>query len=329
MTYKSMSDILIIVEAIDGKIKKYSLELASKANELVAKLGGVVYAVLIGEGVKNAVGELGTYGVKKITVVDNAALKFYDSESYTKTICDLVSAENPAVVLGSATSMGKDLLPRVAARLKVGFTQDCVAIDIDAGRLKVKRPVFAGKALVDFVYNCTPQIATVRPNMFPINQTEGMAEVVALSGNIGSSRAKVVEMKIAEKGETDVAEADIVVSGGRAMGNAENFKIIYDLAHAIHGAAVGASRAAVDAGYISHDHQVGQTGKTVNPKLYIACGISGAIQHLAGMRTSKVIVAINKDPEAPIFTKADFGIVGDLFKVIPVLTEKLKKMMQE
>ncbi len=315
-----MSNILIIAEHADGKVKKYSLELASKAHELAGKLGGVVNAVLIGAGIKDAASELGVYGAKKITIL---------SKGDANAIYNLVNIEKPSIILGSATPMGKDMLPKLAAKLNVGFTQDCVDVDVEAGKLKTKRPVFAGKALIDVVYNCTPQVATLRPNMFPMNAVGGSAEVTLDSGSDADSRVKVVEMKVAEKGEVDVAEADIVVSGGRAMANAENFKIIYDLAHVLHGAAVGGSRAAVDSGYISHDHQVGQTGKTVNPKLYIACGISGAIQHLAGMRTSKVIVAINKDPEAPIFTKADFGIVGDLFKVVPVLTEKLKKALQE
>lgn len=324
-----MSNILIIAEHADGKIKKYSLELASKSAELAGKAGGMAIAVVIGESVKGFAGELGSFGVKKVITVENPNLKFYNSDGYSKVIADIVNSEKATVVLGSASPMGKDLLPKVAAKLKVGFTQDCVTLDIDGGKLKVRRPVFAGKALMDFVFQTTPQVATARPNSFPTNNSGGNAEMVSFTGDAGTMRAVVKELKQVEKGETDVAEADIIVSGGRAMNNSENFKMLYELAHVLRGAAVGASRAAVDAGYISHDHQVGQTGKTVNPKLYVACGISGAIQHLAGMRTSKVIVAINKDPEAPIFTKADFGIVGDLFKVVPLVTEKLKKVMQE
>ena len=323
-----MSNVLIIAEHSDGKIKKYSLELASKSSELAGKLGGIPFAVLIGENLKDAAVELGKYGAKKVLIVENPTLKFYNADGYSKIVCDISKAEGGSVVLGSASPLGKDLLPRVAAKLRVGFTQDCISLDVESGKLKVRRPIFAGKALMDFIFQSVPQVATARPNSFPVNNLGGTAEVKAFAGEVGTMRAKVKEVKQVEKGETDVAEADIIVSGGRAMGNSEGFKIIYELAHALHGA-VGASRAAVDAGYISHDHQVGQTGKTVNPKLYIACGISGAIQHLAGMRTSKVIVAINKDPEAPIFTKADFGIVGDLFKVVPMLTEKLKKVMQE
>lgn len=324
-----MSNILIVAEHQDGKIKKYSLELASKAGELAMKSGGTTIAVVIGDSVAGFAGELGRYGIKKVVTVEKPDLKFYNADGYSKVICDIVNNEKAAVVLGSATPMGKDLLPKVAAKLKVGFTQDCTSLEIEGGKLKVRRPVFAGKALIDFVFQTLPQVATARPNSFPAANSGGNAEVVSFAGDVGTMRAKVKEVKQVEKGEMDVAEADIIVSGGRAMGGGDNFKILYNLAHVLHGAAVGASRAAVDAGYISHDHQVGQTGKTVNPKLYIACGISGAIQHLAGMRTSKVIVAINKDPEAPIFTKADFGIVGDLFKVVPAFTEKLKKVISD
>lgn len=324
-----MANILIIAEHSDGKIKKYSLELANKAKELADKLGGTANAILIGEGVKAAAGELGNYGVKKVIVVENPALKFYNADGYTKVICDIINSDKPSIVLGSATPMGKDLLPRVAARLKVGVAQDCIVLDIENGRLKARRPVFAGKALIDISFKSDPQVATARPNSFPLGDpSAAAAEIVVVNAEPGSMRANVKELKQFERGEIDVAEADVIVAGGRAMGSSENFKMIYDLAHVL-GAAVGASRAAVDAGYISHDHQVGQTGKTVNPKLYVACGISGAIQHLAGMRTSKVIVAINRDPEAPIFSKADFGIVGDMFKIVPVLTEKLKKEMAE
>lgn len=324
-----MTNILIVAEHADGKPKKYSLELACKGSELAGKLGGSAIVVLIGGEVKGFAAEFGKFGVKKVLMVEKPELKFYNADGYSKIVCDAARSENASIVLGSATPMGKDLLPRVAAKMKAGFAQDCISLEIDGGKLKARRPVFAGKAVADFVFQSLPQVATARPNSFPVVERGGSAEVVSFSCDAGAMRARVAELKQVEKGEADVAEADVIVSGGRAMANAENFKILYNLAHTIHGAAVGASRAAVDAGYISHDHQVGQTGKTVNPKLYIACGISGAIQHLAGMRTSKVIVAINKDPEAPIFTKADFGIVGDLFKVVPVLAEKLKKALND
>ncbi|MBI2093019.1 MAG: electron transfer flavoprotein subunit alpha/FixB family protein [Deltaproteobacteria bacterium] len=324
-----MSNILIVAEHAEGKIKKYSLELACKGAELANKTGGKAVALVIGGIAKDVAAEFGEYGIKKVVIAENPSLKFYSAESYSKVVSEAVTFEKASIVIGSASPLGKDLLPSVAAKLGVGFAQDCVSLDVEGSKLKVRRPVFAGKALMDFVFQSSPQVATARPNSFPIAKSGSSApEIILLASDGGAIRAKVKEIKQVEKGETDVAEADIIVSGGRAVGNPENFKIIYDLAHVLHGS-VGASRAAVDAGFISHDHQVGQTGKTVNPKLYIACGISGAIQHLAGMRTSHVIVAINKDAEAPIFTKADFGIVGDLFKIVPLLTEKLKKAIQE
>ena len=319
-----MTNILIIAEHGDGKLKKAALELASKACELSQKLGGDAYAVLIGDNVRALAEELGNYGIKRVFVSENPSLKFYDPQNYSKIVCDIAGKESVSIVLGSATPLGKDLLPKVAARLQAGFTQDCISVEIEGGKLKVKRPVFAGKALLDLVYETPVQVATLRPNIFPIAPQKTSVQVALVKADIVPSRAKVVEVKLVEQGEVDVAEADIIVSGGRAVGSKDGFKMIFELAHALKGA-VGASRAAVDAGYIGHDHQVGQTGKTVSPKLYIACGISGAIQHLAGMRTSKVIVAINKDPESPIFSKADLGVVGDIFKIVPLLTQKLKR----
>lgn len=322
-----MSNILIIAEHSEGKLKRYSLELAGKAFELARKLGGNAHAVLFGGGSHVLANELGKYGISKVFVAEGDPFKSYVPEHYAVVVRDIATAEKASVILGSATTMGRDLLPKIAAKFKAGFTQDCVAADIAGGKLKVRRPVFAGKALIDLVIKSEVQVATLRPNMFQVVENNIAAQVVQVNAGAVYPKYIVKEIKQVEKGAADVSEADIVVAGGRALASAENFKILFDLEHVLKGAAVGASRAAVDAGYISHDHQVGQTGKTVNPKLYIACGISGAIQHLAGMRTSKVIVAINKDPEAPIFTKADFGVVGDLFKVVPALTEKLKKRL--
>jgi len=324
-----MSNILIIAEHANGKLKKYSIELAGKAAELSKKVGGIVTAVIIGEGVKSLTGELGHYGVSKVITATHPDLNRYTSEGYTKVLSDIITSEKPVIVLGTASTQGKDLLARTAMRLGVGLASDCIDLNIENGKLAVRRPVYAGKAIIDVAFEQTPQIATIRPNTFPVPEPKSDSPAMAdFSAQPGEIKARVKDIVEAETGMTDLAEADRIVSGGRAMGSADNFKLIKDLAGAI-GATVGASRAAVDAGFASHDHQVGQTGKTVNPTLYIACGISGAIQHLAGMRTSKVIVAINKDPEAPIFSKADYGIVGDLFKVIPILTEKFKKLLQE
>ena len=324
-----MATILIIAEHANGKLKKYSLELAGKASELAGKSGGTVAALLFGEEAKALAGELGHYGVKRVVVAGHAGLKNYSGEAYSKILCDVVAQEKPAVVLATASSLGKDAMARAAMRLKTGLASDCVDIGAEGGKIKVRRPIYAGKALIDVAIEGTPQMATLRPNTFPVPApASNSPEIVAFAGDPGAVRARVVGTTEAESGMQDLTEADRIVSGGRAMGNAENFKVIKELAAALS-ATVGASRAAVDAGFISHDHQVGQTGKTVNPTRYVAGGISGAIQHLAGMRTSKVIVAINKDPEAPIFSKADYGIVGDLFKVVPAVTAALKKLLAE
>lgn len=324
-----MSNILIIAEHANDKIKKYSLELAGKASELAKGLGGTVTAVLMGDSVDVIGKDLGHYGISKVMTVSHPELSRYSSEGYTKVLCDIISSEKPSIVLGTASTMGKDLLARAAMRLGVGLASDCTDVNIQNGKLIVRRPVYAGKAIIEVSFDASPQMATIRPNTFPVPEPHSDSPtIVAFNADPGQIKARVKEIVEAETGMVDLTEADRIVSGGRAMQNEENFKLIKELATVI-GASVGASRAAVDAGYASHDHQVGQTGKTVNPTLYIACGISGAIQHLAGMRTSKVIVAINKDPEAPIFSKADYGIVGDLFKIVPILTEKFKKLLQE
>jgi len=324
-----MGNVLIVAEHANGKLKKYSIELAGKAAQLAKELGGNVAALLIGEGVDSIAKDLGHYGVSKVITASHPELKNYSSEGYAKVLGDVIQSEKPAVVLGTASSFGKDLLARTAMRLNVGLASDCTDITIQNGKLAVRRPVYAGKAIIDAVPEGAPQMATSRPNAYPVPQPQSDSpQTVAFTADPGTIKARVKDIVEAETGMLDLTEAERIVSGGRAMGSTDNFKLIKELAKAI-GATVGASRAAVDAGYATHDHQVGQTGKTVNPTLYIACGISGAIQHLAGMRTSKVIVAINKDPEAPIFSKADYGIVGDLFKVVPILTEKFKKLLQE
>lgn len=322
-------NILIVAEHARQTPKKYSIELAGCAHELAKAVKGEVTAVLLGENVEKIAQEFGHYGVSKVITASHPAFNNYSSEAYTDALCKIISSEKPNIVLGTASSMGKDLFARVAARLKVGLATDCTEVRIENGSLIVRRPIYAGKALIDVVLKGTPQMATIRPNTYPIPDPHSnspqvvRAEVVPVT-----PLAQLKEIIEAESGMVDLTEADRIVSGGRAIGSKENFEIIRELAKTIN-ASVGASRAAVDAGYISHDHQVGQTGKTVNPSLYIACGISGSIQHLAGMRTSKIIVAINKDAEAPIFSKADYGIVGDLFKIVPLLTEKFKQLLKE
>jgi len=324
-----MGDILVYAETDSGKVKKSAYELLTKAGELAGDAGGSVIAVCIGAGLNGAAEELAMYGAKKVVLSENASLDKYNTIGFAKALAAVIDEIKPSVVLGSASAVGKDLFPRVAAKLKAGLASDSVDLRIDGGKLVARKPVYSGKALCDVTFNTDIQMATVRANSFSTGaaQDGASAETIKSEANVGDLVNPIVEVVQGEGGDqVDLTEAEIIVSGGRAMGNAENFSILTELAGVI-GATVGASRAAVDSGYAGHDMQVGQTGKVVNPKLYIANGISGAIQHLAGMRTSKVIVAVNKDPEAPIFSKADYGIVGDLFTIVPLLKDEFQKAM--
>ena len=325
------NNILVFAEQRDGSVKKVAYEMLGAGIDLAAALGGSVEAVVLGSGLDGVSDTLAQYGAAKVYVADDAALATYASEAYTDTLAALIDKVQPAIVLLGATAMGRDLAPRLAARLGVGAASDCTALEIDGGRLLATRPIFAGKALARVKLAGDPQVATVRPNVLAAREPDaaaGPAQVALIDAVAGRVRAEVVGIISAGEGEVDVAEADIIVSGGRGVGASEGFAPIRSLARTL-GAAVGASRAAVDAGWIVHAHQVGQTGKTVTPNLYIACGISGAIQHLAGMKTSKVIVAVNKDPEAPIFKVANYGIVGDLFEVVPAMEEEFKQLLKE
>lgn len=324
------NNILIVAEQRGGVLKKVALELLGVGAGLAARLGSQVEAALLGSGAGGLAGTLGQYGAAKVYLADDPALGTYSSEGYANTLAALIRQVEPAIVLVGATAMGKDLAPRLAARLGVGLASDCTGFDVEGGRLLVTRPIFAGKALAKVKLTGDPQVATVRPNVQPVPEPDAgkSAVVEAVPAAAGTVRAKVAEVVAAGAGEIDVAEATVIVSGGRGVGGPEGFAPVSSLAKVL-GAAVGASRAAVDAGWIDHGHQVGQTGKTVTPNLYIACGISGAIQHLAGMKTSKVIVAVNKDPEAPIFKVANYGIVGDLFVVVPLLEKEFKALLAE
>ena len=323
-------DILILAEHANGKIKKYSFELAGVAKSLAEKTGGTVHALVVGSGVTGFAAELGKYGVTKVHVVDGPDFANYNAEVFTNALAAAAKAVTPAVVLGTASAIGKDTLPRTAARLGTAYANDCIEAKWD-GKLVVRRPLYAGKCTSAVALSGETVLATTRPNSFPMPAAGGgTAEVMALSGSFAAAKYKVKEVIKGESDRPDLTEAEIIVSGGRAMKEAANFKVLWELADAIGPAAtVGASRAAVDSGYAPHAMQVGQTGKTVSPKLYIALGISGAIQHLAGMRTSKVIVAVNKDADAPIFQKADYGVVGDLFQIVPALKTELKKLLSE
>jgi len=320
--------IWVIAEQKDGKLKKVSLEMLSKAREM----GQEVTALLLGSGVEGLAANLGQYGADKVLVFDAEVLKNYSTDAYTKVVCDAVKEGDPAVLLGPATASGKDFLPKVAARLNTGLASDCVDLKTENGKLIAVRPIYAGKCIVEAVVpDASPQMASVRPNVLAVGDPDASKSATVVKKDVSVSdadlRAVLKEVIKGASEKVDLTEATTIVSGGRAMKEAANLKILRDLAEALGaGTTVGASRAAVDSGYATHDMQVGQTGKVVNPNLYIACGISGAIQHLAGMRTSKVIVAINKDPEAPVFQKADYGIVGDLFKIVPLLTEEIRKL---
>jgi electron transfer flavoprotein alpha subunit len=320
-----MAGILVCIEQRNSEIRKASLQALSEAKRIA---GGdlPVAAVLIGEGVSGLAAGLGANGASKVFVADDANLKLYSAEGYAEAVVKASELFGPSAIFFSGTAMGRDLAPRVAARLGVGALADVVALTREGETLVARRPVYSGKAFatVDSA-GTSPQVISLRPNVFALEEGGGDAEVVALDGLTLSIRAMVTEFLAAEGGEIDVAEADIIVSGGRGIKGPENFALIRELADVL-GGAVGASRAVVDAGWIGHSHQVGQTGKVVSPSLYVACGISGAIQHLAGMSSSKVIVAINKDPDAPIFKVADYGIVGDLFDVIPPMIEAIKAL---
>ncbi len=324
-----MSNVLVFIEQRDGKVRKSSLEALTLGRTLAAKGGGSVAAVVAGSGIAGLAPELAAYGAAKVFLADRPELALYSCEGYTAALDAAATAFAPSVVLVSATSMGKDVAPRFAARRKVGVLADVMSLDVEGGRLLGTRAVYSGKARATVKADpaAALQVATPRPNVFPSSKADkpGAGQAVALDLGALKIRAKVVKVEAAEGGEIDVAEADKIVSGGRGIKGPESWPILKELCHEL-GAALGASRAAVDAGWIGHEHQVGQTGKVVSPSLYVACGISGAIQHLAGMGSSKVIVAINKDPEAPIFKVATYGVVGDLFQMVPAMTAAAKKM---
>jgi electron transfer flavoprotein alpha subunit len=323
------NEILVLAEQREGSLKKISLELLGVGAELAEKTGADLTALVIGNGVEGLAKTLGEAGAKKVYVAETSD-KAYNTEIYTQAAADLIKQAEPAIVLAGATVMGKDLTARVAARLGVGLGTDCTELRVDNGKLIMQRPVYSGKAYIEVSATSTLAMVSLRPNSYPAASQDASKspEVVKVEVKEVTPRAVVKEVVKTAGDKPDLTEAEIIVSGGRAMKSADNFKILDELADVI-GATVGASRAAVDSGYAPHSMQVGQTGKVVNPKLYIAVGISGAIQHLAGMRTSKIIVAINKDGDAPIFQKADYGLVEDLYKVVPLLTQEFKKILSE
>lgn len=320
--------ILAFAEQREGQFKKSAFEVTKAAGDIADKLNAELVTVIIGSGIESIAPQLGGFGATRVLAVDDERLAYYSTTAYTKIVTDIAKKENATILFLPASQMGKDLAPRVAVRLEAGVAADCTALKVENGEIIATRPVYAGKALTDVKVTSATKIFTLRPNVFSSGSSNGASATVkkvSMTLTDEDFRAKVVGTKVAT-GRPDVTEAAVVVSGGRGLKGPDHFHLIEELADAL-GAAVGASRAVVDAGWRPHDEQVGQTGKTVSPTLYIACGISGAVQHLAGMSSSKYIVAINKDKDAPIFQIADYGIAGDVFEILPALTQEVKKLL--
>ena len=327
-------DLWVFIETNDdGSAKNVGLELLGAGRGLSEKQGGKLVGIVIGNNVNSAVKSATTYGADTVIVVEGKEYEHYTTDAYAKALCDLVNKYGPTSILIGATNNGRDLGPRVSCRLKTGLTADCtsLAIDEESGNVAWTRPAFGGNLMATILCpDNRPQIGTVRPGVFKKAAPDEARSAELIKEDIHVApeeiRTEVLEVIKEAAGElVDLEGAEIIVSGGRGVGGPDGFKPIRELAEVL-GATVGASRAAVDAGWIGHSHQVGQTGKTVGPKLYIACGISGAIQHVAGMSSSKTIIAINKDETAPIFNVADYAVVGDLFEILPILTAEIKKL---
>lgn len=324
-----MAAIFAFAETREGELRKGAYEAVTAARRLADELGAEVQAVVLGgTGVGERAAELAGSGADRIWIGESDALATYSPEGYRTLLVNLIGEQGGEVLVFPGSAMGKDLAPRVAARLGVGYAADCTELEVEGGDVVATRPRYAGKVFSRVRFSEKPAVISVRPNIFTAAAAAGAGEVQKLDVSLdGADFGAIVREIRASAGEKlDVSEAPVVVSGGRGLREPDNFKLLEDLADALGNAAVGASRAVVDAGWRPHAEQVGQTGKTVAPTLYFAIGISGAIQHLAGMRTSKYIVAINKDPDAPIFKVADYGIVGDLFEIVPRLTEEIRNL---
>ncbi len=319
--------ILAYIEHRNGELKKNAFEVATAARSLAERTSGSVTALLVGTSVASLADGLGAYGISDVLVVEDSRLEGHSSSAIATAIAAAARSESADVVLVSNTAHGKDLAPKVGVKLEAGVAPDAVAIDVEDGDLRVRRPVYAGKAHITVKVTTPVKVVSLRPNVFtPVSVDGAKATTRALEVSFtdGDFSAKVVETKL-NTGHKDVLEADVVVSGGRGLKGPEHFHLVEELAEAF-GGAVGASRAVVDAGWRPHSEQVGQTGKTVSPSLYVACGISGAVQHLAGMSSSKYILAVNKDKDAPIFAIADYGVVGDAFDILPILTSEVRSV---
>jgi len=320
--------ILVFIEQRDGKVRSVAREALGEAKRLASSLGGPVTAVFCGASA-DGLANLGEAGAEKVLAATHEAFARYDGAGYAAAVAAAVKVASPKLALFGASSIGKDLAPRVAAKLGVGLAADCTTLEASGGKLVARRPVMAGKAFERVAFPMAPAMVTLRPKVFaPAAPEAGKAasvEALAFEWDASKPRAVVTGTTGASGGKPDLTESEIIVSGGRGLKGPENFALVEQLAEVL-GATVGASRAVVDAGWRPHGDQVGQTGKTVSPKLYVAVGISGAVQHLAGMSSSRCIVAINKDPDAPIFKVADYGVVGDLFEVVPALVDAIKKL---
>lgn len=328
-------DVYVFAEQRDGNLQKVGIELIGEARKLADDLGQNVVAVLLGNKIKDKASELIAHGADKVVVVDDEMLAEYVTEPYAKAMMEIIQSHNPEIVLYGATSIGRDLAPRVSARIHTGLTADCTKLDIDEETklLMMTRPAFGGNIMATIVCeDFRPQMATVRPGVMKALEADesrqGEVEVVEVNFTDVDMNVKIREVVKTAHKSVDITEAKILVAGGRGVGNVEGFKDLEALADTLDGE-VAASRAAVDSGWISNDRQVGQTGKTVRPELYLACGISGAIQHAAGMENSEFIVAINRDEEAAIFDIADLGIVGDIKKILPKLNDAIKAVKEK
>ena len=323
--------VAVVAETKGGTVRKIALEMLAEARRLAAEAGGSVGVIVIGPASAGEAERLARHGADRVVHVTGAALESYAPEAWAEAVKRAALALKPEALFFGATAQGRDLSPRAAARLGAGLASDCVGFEWKDGGLVARRPVFAGKAFARVAFGpARPQVASVRPNTFqpaPADASRSAAVETIELGEV-KARARVVAFEATEGGVADLTEAEVIVSGGRAMAGPENFEMLRKLCKVL-GATLGASRAAVDAGWIDHSYQVGQTGKVVNPTLYFAVGISGAIQHLAGMSSARTIVAINKDKEAPIFKVATYGVVGDLYQVVPALTEEFAKLLKE
>ncbi len=320
-----MGDVLVFAEHVKGKFPKTTLTSIEAGRQAASKIGGACHAVVVGKGVDVLGQDIAGYGVKKVFVVDGDAFEHYLADAYTEAVAEVVKQKGIEMLVGTSTAIGKDLLPRVAARLGAGMASDVIHFNDDG---TLTRPMYAGNAIATVKLEGTPKVVSVRSTAFDAAKKNGSGEVEKVSVTVDPAKlqTKFVAFSETKSDRPVLTEASIVVSGGRGLKNGENFTTYLEPLCEALGAAMGASRAAVDAGFVPNDLQVGQTGKVVAPSLYIAVGISGAIQHLAGMKDSKTIVAINKDGEAPIFAVADYGLVADLFKAVPELTEEVKKL---